>query len=502
MQVEDALAIASHMFSCDLKQPVIETDSIKSLIAEICEWHQHSNEEGKESYVKFLIGPTGIGKTFSLIWVYASLIDMETVLLDGKNFPLPSKGTVYFYDFNSFKVTDIELFARFIMLLKYKCCALVCASSGNILCTPDLSQLARKFILSFYQNFDKILMKPFKDDHAKQLASRFVPSNLIDYVVKKSSGIPGLIAIKAATQMEYDSLFFEKITMEWNRVRDAICAQEVRFLPSIKLLVAAQFNTNILATKMELSTVSTLLPISCHLIYIDSTGVPVLYVTESKSVLKDTLSSFFKRTTQGMPPTTDAESAIGSCMEFRVLHHFNNMNIELQQVLSGSTNSMFTTLKLPFFQNRTDKLPDAFQPDFVYLLPEATAGIDCMAILKSVKMEGGQKLDNVLLLVQITIKKDDHGTKIRSSISNVPLKFFEKKTASNDVPHVVIYLYIAPFCDFTVSAGMKEACNVIDSIHFNMTKKDKQWYYSQPTMDASLAILETYYELKTLLKPM
>ena len=111
------------------------------------------------------------------------------------------------------------------------------------------------------------------------------------------------------------------------------------------------------------------------------------------------------------------------------------MNIELQQVLSGSTNSMFTTLKLQFLESRTDKLPDAFQPDFVYLLPHATAGIDCMAILKSVKM----------LLVQITIKKDNHGMKIRSSTSNAPLTFFEKKTTSNDVPGVVIYLYIAPF---------------------------------------------------------
>ena len=110
--------------------------------------------------------------------------------------------------------------------------------------------------------------------------------------------------------------------------------------------------------------------------------MPVLYVTHSKDMLEKFLKNIFKTTISFPSPITDVESAIGSCMEFRVLHHFNKL-IDLQKVSpeNAATYPDLRTICLNSFESRFGSLPNELEPDFLYL-SHSTHAIDYMAMLK------------------------------------------------------------------------------------------------------------------------
>ena len=89
---------------------------------------------------------------------------------------------------NTFKVTDSNAFAVFIVDLKCHSSALIVASSGSILCMSMKSDVKRKFISQFYQGHEHCMfaLKPFNNDMAKKLARLYVPDTLIEYVMSYS----------------------------------------------------------------------------------------------------------------------------------------------------------------------------------------------------------------------------------------------------------------------------------------------------------------------------
>ena len=229
------------------------------------------------------------------VWKFDKKKKFSCILLDGKTFPYPVEPrAMYFYDMNAFKTSDIEKLKAYIIHIKCNDCALIVASSGSIMCTSHiLSQVGHNFISNFYEH-DQVLMKPFDNTLASTLARSFVPPELVDYVVEQSSGIPGLLSIKAKTQEQYNGKFWNRITKEWEKVVDGIFLQRIDVLETMHLLVATQYEISIYSTKLTMDHVCNLLPVTSHMIYIDNNKVPVLYIQQSKGRLIGILQNIFK----------------------------------------------------------------------------------------------------------------------------------------------------------------------------------------------------------------
>ena len=100
--------------------------------------------------------------------------------------------------------------------------------------------------------------------------------------------------------------------------------------------------------------------------------------------------------TSSANPVTDAESAVGSCFEFKVLHLLQELVVAVEQAHQypeqqahpdGEDGAAMVTLRLIGIESRFDELPEKLDENFLYLLPNATQAIDCVAIIDEIKIE-------------------------------------------------------------------------------------------------------------------
>lgn len=78
----------------------------------------------------------------------------------------------------------------------------------------------------------------------------------------------------------------------------------------------------------------------CHLVYVDSEDILVLYCFQFKKMLEEIVAMCYKSYKYEYP-MTDAESAIGKCFEYSALPLFRNFSIELY-----TTDVVLATLNL------------------------------------------------------------------------------------------------------------------------------------------------------------
>ena len=248
------------------------------------------------------------------------------------------------------------------MRIKVNSSALIVAASGSILCA-DLTPLQRTFVSKIYE-FEKILIEPLCDELANSLANSYVNEAIVDHVLRKSCGIPGLLSISAYTQQEYDVAFQVRMSNEWSKVVRGICKLETDKADSILLLVATYYGVQTCHARFN-GIIEALLPIRCYMIYIDENSVPILYVAGER-ILAEELKNIFQRLLHVAPnnrPITDVESAVGNCMEFGILPFFNSLHILIKGVHPTVTDANTAELRLGSFETRWD-MPETLNSDF------------------------------------------------------------------------------------------------------------------------------------------
>ena len=112
-----------------------------------------------------------------------------------------------------------------------------------------------------------------------------------------------------------------------------------------------------------------------------------------------------------------------------------------------------------------------------------------------------EDIDNVLLLVQITIKKDGHKFKLETSVAGIGLDMFDRTAVNSSAPTKVLYLYLSPFWEQDISDAGLILQGVIQGHGMKRKKKEKVWYYAQLNQQSRLEILSKYQEIKNLLSP-
>ena len=85
--------MASTLISCNLGVPILITQSMATLKSELCSWLADTEAS---DYIRLLVGPTGIEKTFTLHYLYNALKnEAMCTLLDGQSFPSAQKKHIF-----------------------------------------------------------------------------------------------------------------------------------------------------------------------------------------------------------------------------------------------------------------------------------------------------------------------------------------------------------------------------------------------------------------------
>ena len=456
------------------------------------------NKPEGEAYYLILVGPSGIGKSTTLLWLIHQFQPHAVIVPCDFNIT-PSKEKIYFYDFNWFsKLTDSDKMklAEFIMNVWFSDSTLIMAFSGTVLCNKKDSTFLNTLLIS--SKYEKVVIKPLSATEGRTLASKYVKnSDLLEYVIENACGFPSLLTLNPESKADFDANVSILVRQDWDSFLSGI--SPVNLMDNIKLLVATLYSTPI--TYVRQIEPATLLPFRCYLVYINEDNIPTLYINTKKAELKKVVQKLMESLM-----ISTAQFAVGNCFEFQILPHFSSLTISIKEVYhkgdQPSDTIFLTTLRLSYVAERFDELPHKLDANYLYLLPKGTAGVDAIAIINKIYfINNGSSLENVLLLVQLTVEKDGHNEEINHSVLLAQLGLFQKATRASDIPQIVLFLFIAARNQLDIDRAADEVKAVVDSSHFHPIKKKERWFYAQPNELAAVEITSTYEKLKVLLLP-
>ena len=475
-------------------EAIVVSESMTSALTLICD------KPKEEPYFLILVGPSGIGKSTTLLWLIYQL-QTHAIIVPGDFNLDPSEEKMYFYDFNWFsKLTDSDKMnlVKFVMNIWLKKSTFIMAFSGTVLCNKKDSTLLNSLLIN--SKYVKFEIKPLSATEGRALASKHVTnSDLLEYVVENACGFPSLLTINPKSKADFDAKVSIIVRQDWASFLDGI--SPVNLMDNIELLVAALYSTPI--TYLRRIEPATLLPFRCYLLYINEDNIPTLYINTKKAELEKVVQKLMDNLMA--TPGSDAQSAVGNCFEFQILPHFSSLTISIKEVYhkedQPSDTIFLTTLRLSYVAERFVELPHKLDANCLYLLPKGTHGIDAISIIEKINFNDSS-LENVLLLVQLTVEKDGHNAKLKSSVLLAGTRLFQKAASTqSDTPQIVLFLFIAARNQMDVSDGADIVQSIVDTRAFNATKKKERWYYAQPDEQTAVEITGTYQKLEVLLLP-
>ena len=288
--------------------------------------------------ILLLEGPSGIGKSTTLLWlfhslknegesVYAVLLKMEhieKVITFVESDHSENRKVILLFDFNTISANpdrDVVLMLFSLFRLVKTNGVIVLAASSNIQLESSTVGKLIKRIFSFAS--DSLIYKPTKDN-AKEFFLHFFPNNTDSFeeVFHITKGIPRLIALWSTsyTSLKYEEVVSLSLYEHWSEFVDKTYKRSPP-LAKIDLYILVAVYCDISVSAFNVSKVQALstYPVQTYLVDIGEENlVPKLIVPISQF----TLEMVIQWTNRFAKVATDEESAIGFIYEGFIMRRF------------------------------------------------------------------------------------------------------------------------------------------------------------------------------------
>lgn len=462
------------------------TSTMKALLKQVL-----SHTKGK-NYL--LVGPSKVGKTTTLVWLYKKLkcksvkvlaILPKHMMQNFENVSIDSYQVVLM-DFGGIQDEFGSNFCHMLSSISQHSTIVIASSSLNPCLGIFGHRQASKAYTTIATKFQSIVLQPLDHDNALDLSKHIVSGlSELEYeqIVAASCHIPGLLSVASEHPHDTNSAIELLMKDTWSLLGEAINKQG-RQKENMVLLISAENN---LPVKLSCYKCSQLV-ISCHVVYIDKGGIVHSYypdLSELKRLLKYDI-----QVTQVAGGVSDQKSAVGFCFEYAVLNSLLKLDVDvLHKGQSLPTSVSFfhkaispTRYRIPGTADSTSSMHN-IQENILYLLEKDAGGIDLFSVVES----GSEKF---LLLIQVTVRAGDHRDKLNASILKLPPKLFAQLSIFKKLPSKAVFLFISPkLLKFSLSEGFEIVSACIPKRH---------WINQTYSLQLSFGIASGTYRLKLL----
>lgn len=470
---------------------IVQTDFMLALLEDV-----KTASFDKKNNHKIMVGPTKVGKTTILLWLYVRLKAMKAnvrvVSYENLSYKLSDLTSLLndaqfvLFDLHKFERQDPNRIFKLFSVCRTK--VLVFASSGHVYITSAsgtshvldrLSKMEQHTVPSLSQMDSEILCSLHYADITK---------DQIEYIISESGGLPGIITIRDKVS-KFKSALYVHNSREWKKILIQLKSESITVHKHVRLFFAIVHGYSISYVDLEEEFVTASLPYLSHLITLDENGIPVPHIRNSLSVIQDLIHMI------GFTDelASDADSAIGNVYEFMVLQAFEECTISSINLLVKNSTCSTCSFNLAVGRTRTSVVGNV-RENHLYHLQQGEYGADCLAFIKEL---------NALLFVQISVQKKGHYAKIDTFI-NLTNSCYLKLTHDNIVPEKVIYMYLNPCLgDDSTCSFNKLALRATQTIQHKHKKifRTKQWFYAQPLGTFYDKTVKLYEYCRDKLKP-
>ena len=456
---------------------------------------------------KLLTGPTRVGKTTTLLWLYKKLMQLDYNVLPimtdhfksiSENINIETYNVILIDLHNLYSSTvDVNTITSIIQLCITHSVVCVIAASSLSSCLTLLGYRAAGSLYSRIEALSEIYtINPLPHDKALQLARvihQGKDDDFYDQVVDIACCIPGLICIAAKTKEEISYRIDWAMSNKWTHVANAIMKGNSQ-INSLLLIILAEnhlpYELNELISNIHMEIL-----IRCHVVYIKDDIVHSYY--KNLTPLKKSIKADLKTTTV-LGGISDERSAVGYCYEYHVLRTLLTLEIVVQCLIPSSTDVKTYSLSLkaivPMRYNLAQNELSPVQMDVLYLLPKGAYSIDFFSITKI-------NSELCLVITQLTIQQSQNKDKLKNSIDLIPQKIFNIEAIDQQqLLKNVVYIYVNPNNDFSHANGVELLNSHISNYHW-LRKKDIVFSFTLPSPTSHALLVEELHKLRASMDP-
>ena len=478
-----------------VKMKIMVTPYMTQLLTDVC------NADGEKH--KLLVGPSKIGKSTLLLWLYIQLKKKGMLV------------KVFTYDDMNCKIDeavklikDVEIILldlhnfesscnhhKFLQFLSVCINTRVVIASSGLYIAPD-SRGGVQNSINKLKTLKHYVVPPLSCEDALtfcQLCHPSLSTDSMKQVIDQSGKYPGLIALASRLGgglLEFQSQLYSYIQDEWMKVLRKIRAGMVDVQNYIKLLFATLYGQPIDLAKLQIAFVRQSILYQAYMITLNENNVPVVKLHGSIDAIQQLTSQLIPTDPKLV---TDSESAIGGVFEFLCLEAFKMCEIKMVKLSKDSLTNA-GTLKFSLLSKQRIEFPQDPTPNFLYHLIQKEPGADCAALTSN----------SYMLLVQITVIKKDHTRKLNSFVVLTDRKYINvHPNAANIIPKKIIYLYLNPCVEEHSSTMFQRANKVKADIisHHRAIFSTKEWFYAEACGNFATEIMRIYSDIKRILSP-